>query len=65
MEDVQPRGRASDPAAVPQVQRHQTSHPAAHTAGAVREERGHQGQAAGAHDEADEQQQQQQQHQQD
>ena len=54
------RRRASHPPAVPQVQRHEAAHPAADPAGALREERGHEGQAAGAHDEADEQQQHQQ-----
>ena len=64
VENVYSRGRASHPPAVPEVQRDPASHPAAHTAGALRKERGHQAEAAGAHDEADEQQQQQQQHQQ-
>ena len=64
MADVHSGGRASDPPAVPPVLGDQATHPAAHPPGAVREERGHQGQAAGAHDEADEQQQHQdQQHQ--
>ena len=57
VENVYSRGRASHPPAVPQVQRHEATHPAADPAGALREERGHEGQAAGAHDEADEQQQ--------
>ena len=50
-------GRAPDPPTVSPVQRHKTAHPAADPAGAVREERGLQAQAAGAHDEDDEQQQ--------
>ena len=57
VENVYSRGRASHPPAVPQVQRDQAAHPAAHPAGALREERGHQAEATGAHDEADEQQQ--------
>ena len=57
MEDVCPGGRASHLAAVPQVQRDQTTDPAADTAGALREECRHQGQATGAHAQADEQQQ--------
>ena len=60
VENVYSRGRASHPPAVPQIQRDEASHPAAHPAGALREERGHEGEAAGAHDEADEQQQHQQ-----
>ena len=57
VENVYSRGRASHPPAVPQIQRDEAAHPAAHPTGALREERGHQAEAAGAHDEADEQQQ--------